>query len=421
MATPRPQRWSAATTKLSAQIRSRPMMLDLEDPEDDQLAIGPGTSGCGVLSSAARENEIVCGRDENYRVTSSDPIGSGTSGTVYAGVGLSSAQEVAIKVIDRMDIDHRPDKIKQMTRELNISAKLKHANIVNLLDVVFDEGRAMLVMEMAGGGMLYNLVADGTSLPEDRARHFFKQMVSAMEYCHGEKIYHRDLKLENVVLASEDVLKITDFGASKDASVNSLPKTHVGTISYMAPEVTKVDKIDAEHSYADGADIWSMGVILYVLVCCKYPFGFDGPRKLGGIPPHQVYERIRDARVEFPAHLSAELVELLRGIFTVKVQDRWTLARIRECAWLQAGPAYIPSPVSAGSVVEVVWPERAGGDACEPEALGTGGTGGAYYSYTASDTLQLGGSSLNLGSALSDDVDSLRDSINDNFAEPLDL
>jgi serine/threonine protein kinase len=89
-----------------------------------------------------------------------------------------------------MDIDHRQDKVKQMERELNISAKLKHANIVNLLDVIFDQGRAMLVMEMANGGQLFDLVANG-KLPEDRARHFFAQMVSAMEYCHTEKIYHR--------------------------------------------------------------------------------------------------------------------------------------------------------------------------------------------------------------------------------------
>ena len=77
------------------------------------------------------------------------PIGTGTSGKVYAGTTDGSGVAVAIKVIDRMEIDGRPDKIKQLTRELNITRKLKHPNIINLLDVVFDEMRAMLIMEMA--------------------------------------------------------------------------------------------------------------------------------------------------------------------------------------------------------------------------------------------------------------------------------
>lgn len=355
------------------------LTFDLPDEdEDDMMLISPGGALAGMGAPPPLAAELATGdkllgqAGGEYIVSSEVPIGTGTSGKVYAATVASSGLPVAVKVIDRMEIDGRPDKITQLTRELNITRKLKHANIINLLDIVFDDIRAMLVMEMADGGMLFDLVSGGTPLPEERARYLFKQMVAAMSYCHDEKIYHRDLKLENVMITSDgsDVLKIADFGASKDASINSLPKTQVGTISYMAPEVTNVNKKESGSSYGAGADIWSLGVILYVLVCCKYPFGFDGPKRHGGIQAHKVYENIRrgaDA-VDFPESISPELVELLRGIFTVKVPSaesgeaadgepvRWSLAQIRECAWLQAGDPYVPPPlVSEAQIPEIIW------------------------------------------------------------------
>lgn len=349
-----------------------------DDDDDDPMLLTPSVSGAtaAVLSSELQTGDALKGQGGGeYTVSSGVPIGSGTSGKVYAGTVAGTDEAVAVKVIDRMEIDGRPDKIKQLTRELNITRKLKHPNIINLLDIAFDDVRAMLVMEMADGGMLFDLVSAGTPLPEERVRHLFKQMVSAMTYCHEKKIYHRDLKLENVMITSDgsDVVKIADFGASKDASINSLPKTQVGTISYMAPEVTSVNKKDTDSSYGGGADIWSLGVILYVLMCCKYPFGFDGPKRLGGIQAHKVYENIRRGAeaVDFPETFSPELVELLRGIFTVKVPSpeqidaggatageepvRWTLGQIRACAWLQAGTPYEPETVEEELIAEIVW------------------------------------------------------------------
>jgi serine/threonine protein kinase len=140
-----------------------------------------------------------------------------------------------------------------------------------------------------------------------------------------------------------------------------------------------VNKKDTDSSYGAGADIWSLGVILYVLMCCKYPFGFDGPKRLGGIQAHKVYENIRKGAeaVDFPETFSPELVELLRGIFTVRVPSpeqvaayeddgavvatagevpvRWTLGQIRACAWLQAGTPYVPEVVEEELIAEIVW------------------------------------------------------------------
>ena len=141
-----------------------------------------------------------------------------------------------------------------------------------------DDHYVMLVMELCTGGELYKLVSEGP-MEEERARNFMKQIVSALMYCHENGVCHRDLKLENLMLVrpGEDIIKVTDFGLSKDLSQHSQPKTKVGTISYMAPEITQ-----ALHSSPyDGAsaDIWSIGVILYVMVCCAYPFGYDGPKR----------------------------------------------------------------------------------------------------------------------------------------------
>ena len=116
-------------------------------------------------------------------------------------------------------------------------------------------------------------------MPEPRARWIFFQIASALHYCHTQGVCHRDLKLENLLLVDQDgdLVKVTDFGLSKDTS-DSIAKTRVGTISYMAPEVTLAGgrSDDPGEGAYDGAasDVWSLGVILYVLIACAYPFGY---------------------------------------------------------------------------------------------------------------------------------------------------
>jgi serine/threonine protein kinase len=265
-----------------------------------------------------REGTALRGQGgDEFVITSDVPIGSGNSGEVYSGAVVASGVTVAIKVFDRMEIDDRPDKIKRLTCELNIKRKLRHPNLINLLDVAFDDFRAMLIMEMAGGGTLFDLVSAGTPLPEGRARYLFKQMVSAVSYCHDLQIYHRDLRLENIVLASDgtDTLKIAGFGATDRK--NDTPRKVPTLFHYLAPEMVSLKSIlnEDESSYRAGVDIWSLGVILYALTTCNYPFGFDGPRRLGGISAAKVCQNIRrgvDA-VDFPVTMSPELVKLLRG------------------------------------------------------------------------------------------------------------
>jgi serine/threonine protein kinase len=380
---------------------------------------------------------VVAGQQGSYEITDANPIGSGASAAVYRAVSKSDGRVVAVKAIDRYEIEGNGPKIKQLVRELNIARKLKHPNVIELLDVAFEREFVMLIMEIADGGMLFDLVASGTPLSEAAAAPFVKQLVAAVEYCHTQQIYHRDLKLENVVLSSkaEQHVKVADFGMSKDASVNSMPKTRVGTVSYMAPEVTNAAKSGSDSlGYADGADIWSLGVILYVLVCCKYPFGFEGTRRNGGLKPLEVLENIRTANCEYPESMSPELVELLKGIFTVEPAARWNITQISGCEWLSK----IGLPAAAGGLQETLMPEiewpleslqssgsGLGFDEGFDEGLDEGlGFDGEPEMMTAPDTLQLGGGrrSQYQDDALDDDLGGgglgleLDDSLGDDLA-----
>jgi serine/threonine protein kinase len=279
-----------------------------------------------------------------YRISDSKPLGQGTDATVYEAIDVQQGISVAVKVIDRLEVDDDDQRLRQLERELNITRKLSHPNIINLLDVVFEDDWVLLVIELAGGGSLFDEVA-GTPdpVPEERARSFFQQILSALEYCHDRQIFHRDLKLENIVFSAppERTLKVTDFGVSKDAGINSMPKTNVGTIAYMAPEVTNVGRRDEASTYGGAADIWSLGVILFVMVAQEYPFGFDGPRHSGGISAAAVYKRIREGVFTVPAAASTELAELLHGMLMTDTRERWGFEQIKSCSWMAQGAPYV--------------------------------------------------------------------------------
>ena len=266
-----------------------------------------------------------------YVISSGVPIGRARSDLcvsqdAYSGEVVASGMPVVIKVIDRMAIErHHPDDIEKLTRGLNTARQLRHPNLVHLLDVAFDDARAMQIVEWAGsGGTLADLISYGGPLPEQRARGMFGQILSAVSYCHSRQVYHEDLTLEEVWIVSpgSDTLKIHGFGHSRmrtgvedvyACNVNRSKVRH-GTVCYLSPGAASMPKRE-DRVHQEAVDIWVLGVMLYVLVCSTYPFGFDGPKRLGGITPPKVYANImRGAEaVQFPDSMSPELVELLRG------------------------------------------------------------------------------------------------------------
>ena len=179
------------------------------------------------LMWGAMQSGQVFGEGE-YEIVSSAPIGKGSGGTVYRGSRRATNTPVAVKCIDRLEVDCDPQKVQQLEREMNIAIKLRHQNIVNLLDVKFEEEvRAyskkalvrlrlilqpsepgtpcleqvvLMVSELVDGGPLYDRVAAGP-IPEEEARYYFHQMCAGVEYCHGQSVIHRDLKLENILVS----------------------------------------------------------------------------------------------------------------------------------------------------------------------------------------------------------------------------
>ena len=146
-------------------------------------------------------------------------------------------------------------------------AGLKHENVVDLKDVVYEPpagrsrvGKIRMIMELLSGGELFSEVVDNGGLSEDRSRHFFRQILLGMAYCHGRSLIHRDIKLENLLLTGDkQTVKIADFGLAKDVSEDAA-RTVIGTAKYVAPEMLAGAEYDGFKS-----DMWSCGVCLYCM------------------------------------------------------------------------------------------------------------------------------------------------------------
>ena len=372
--------------------------------------------------------QVITGQLGRYRIVEGGGwLGGGASANVFLAVNEYTMDRVAVKAIDRFVIEQNGRKRELLVRELNIATKLKHPNIINLMEVVFDENYVHLIMELAAGGELYGSVKDG-AFEEPRAQKVFHQIVSALAYCHGNGVCHRDLKLENLVLVEEaegmrmhEFVKVTDFGLSKDSAMHSQPNTKVGTISYMAPEVTMAN---STHISYDGqaADVWSLGVILYILVCCAYPFGYDGPVDMGGEPTSKVCARIRKGKFHIPSGLSEECRSLLKRMLDINPATRISAKDALAHPWLAnvKGAAFkLSSAASAAAAAgfdAVAWPVpkgAAGGTLWfAPSGGGGGGEGG--HSGGSAAGVGHGGSSLSsCGSASweSDFDDDINDSV----------
>ena len=325
-----------------------------------QQQLAPVCAACADQSSFPMNNAIIGNR---YHLVHG--IGRGKFGKVYEARDLQSSEPVAVKVIVRIDLNGNQQ--MKAEREWRVASKLTHPNIIQLRDVQVSETHVFLVMEMASGNELFDRVSSSGGLSEDTARRYFQQVLSGIAYCHQHGVYHRDLKLENLLMASRDSdeVKIMDFGLSKDSTM-SHPKTYCGTISYMAPEVTDLQEGKAVYDGAK-ADIWSLGVILYVTVCCAYPFGHDGRPDMGGERADVVYARIRQRKFkdpeEFERRTGCSLRDLISGMLTVEVGARLSVASITSHPWMQAGPPYEPDGVvpRADAPAAIVAGEGGGG------------------------------------------------------------
>lgn len=207
-----------------------------------------------------------------------ESLGSGAYGTVVSAVHKTSRELRAIKIINKSKL-HSEESQKKVINEVLILKKLDHPHIIKVFEFSEDEFNLYVVMELCRGGELLDTVVKKRSISENDAALFMKQILSAVYYMHSQGIVHRDLKLENMLLDNNvnKNLKIADFGTACELEPGKYLSHTIGTINYMAPEMFK-------KNYNEKCDIWSCGVILYILLSGKAPFkGKDKKQTIASI------------------------------------------------------------------------------------------------------------------------------------------
>ncbi|CAL9122301.1 CBL-interacting protein kinase 5-like [Musa acuminata AAA Group] len=252
-------------------------------------------------------------------------LGQGTFAKVYHARSIASGQNVAIKVIDKEKV-MRVGMIEQIKREISIMHLVRHPNVVQLYEVMASKSKIYFVMEYVKGGELFNKIAKG-SLGEDDARKYFQQLIGAVDFCHSRGVYHRDLKPENLLIDENGNLKVSDFGLSalkESERQDGLLHTLCGTPAYVAPEIINKKGYDGAK-----ADIWSCGVILYVLLAGCLPFHDSNLIDM--------YKKITKGDFRCPHRFPSDVRKLLARLLEPNPDARITIELLVESPWFQKG------------------------------------------------------------------------------------
>ncbi|CAN4100170.1 unnamed protein product [Withania somnifera] len=281
----------------------------MEDPSDHQLKQETDHLMDGTKS-------IIFGKYEMGRF-----LGQGTFAKVYYGRDIKTSESVAVKVINK---DHvkREGMMEQIIREISVMRLVRHPNIVELKEVMATKQKIFVVMEYVKGGELFAKVANG-KLKEDVARKYFQQLISAVDFCHSRGAFHRDLKPENLLLDENENLKVSDFGLSalsEQLRSDGLLHTQCGTPAYVAPEVLRKKGYDGAKS-----DIWSCGVILYVLLAGFLPFKHENLMKM--------YRKVFKGEYEFPPWFSPDAKKLISKLLVADPEKRITIESVTRVPW----------------------------------------------------------------------------------------
>ncbi|XP_046483135.1 serine/threonine-protein kinase MARK2 isoform X11 [Neodiprion pinetum] len=254
-------------------------------------------------------------------------IGKGNFAKVKLAKHVPTGKEVAIKIIDKTQLN--PGSLQKLFREVRIMKMLDHPNIVKLFQVIETEKTLYLVMEYASGGEVFDYLVLHGRMKEKEARAKFRQIVSAVQYCHQKKIIHRDLKAENLLLDSEMNIKIADFGFSNEFTPGNKLDTFCGSPPYAAPELFQGKKYDGPE-----VDVWSLGVILYTLVSGSLPFDGSTLRELR--------ERVLRGKYRIPFYMSTDCENLLKKFLVLNPTKRASLEvrgdkNIMKDKWMNMG------------------------------------------------------------------------------------
>ncbi|KAK9940957.1 hypothetical protein M0R45_017589 [Rubus argutus] len=255
-------------------------------------------------------------------------LGCGAFAKVYHARNVFTGQSVAIKVINKKKLNGT-NLVSNVKREISIMRRLRHPNIVKLYEVLASKTKIYVVMEFVKGGELFAKVSKGR-FSENLSRKYFQQLISAVGYCHSRGVYHRDLKPENLLVDDSGNLKVSDFGLSAvtgQIRPDGLLHTLCGTPAYVAPEIL------TKKGY-DGAkvDMWSCGVILYVLNAGYLPF--NDPNLMA------MYKKIYKGEFRCPKWMSADLKRFLGRVMDTNPMTRITVDEVLNDPWFRKGGEY---------------------------------------------------------------------------------
>eukprot|EP00756_Hemistasia_phaeocysticola_P013777 Hpha_TRINITY_DN15298_c0_g9::TRINITY_DN15298_c0_g9_i1::g.68304::m.68304 len=253
-------------------------------------------------------------------------LGTGTFSKVKLGIDTEEDTQWAIKIIDKAQLakEHMEEQLK---REIAVMKLLKHPNIVQLREVLQTHKHIYLVLELITGGELFDRIVAAKKFDEKTARRYFQSLICGMGYCHAQGIAHRDLKPENLLLDGQDTLKISDFGLSNlqrgpAGGGGTLLQTVCGTPNYVAPEVLK------ERGYNGiTADIWSCGVILFVMLAGYLPF--DDPNM------NALFNKIERGEYRMARHFTDPVKDIISRMLVIEPEKRITLEQIIQHPWFR--------------------------------------------------------------------------------------
>ncbi|XP_040918524.1 serine/threonine-protein kinase BRSK2 isoform X4 [Toxotes jaculatrix] len=249
-------------------------------------------------------------------------LGKGQTGLVKLGVHCITGQKVAIKIVNREKLSESV--LMKVEREIAILKLIEHPHVLKLHDVYENNKYLYLVLEHVSGGELFDYLVKKGRLTPKEARKFFRQIISALDFCHSHSICHRDLKPENLLLDEKNNIRIADFGMASLQVGDSLLETSCGSPHYACPEVIRGEKYDGRR-----ADVWSCGVILFALLVGALPFDHDNLR--------QLLEKVKSGVFHMPHFIPPDCQALLKGMIEVNPDKRLTLEAIQKHPWYQGG------------------------------------------------------------------------------------
>ncbi|KAF0022298.1 hypothetical protein F2P81_025446 [Scophthalmus maximus] len=272
-----------------------------------------------LLVSSARGKFTFSDGDTLVGVTVTSPQ---MQRLVKLGIHCVTCQKVAVKIVNREKLSESV--LMKVEREIAILKLIEHPHVLKLHDVYENKKYLYLVLEHVSGGELFDYLVKKGRLTPKEARKFFRQIISALDFCHSHSICHRDLKPENLLLDEKNNIRIADFGMASLQVGESLLETSCGSPHYACPEVIRGEKYDGRK-----ADAWSCGVILFALLVGALPFDDDNLRNL--------LEKVKLGVFHMPHFIPPDCQNLLRGMIEVDAGKRMTLEQIQKHTWYLAG------------------------------------------------------------------------------------